>query len=571
MQKVSDFKDLSAAEAALIDAVRAGRPCVVQGDGKTLPDANNPAHRIRAELLAVLITGGSPECELSPFGVVLIGAQVTGALRLNHLHAVGDTWLLYCRFETAPNVRQAHFNNLALDGSHLPRLNAQGVDVGADLFLRRITAKGSVNLIGAKIGGHMDCTGATFDGNTGDALNAQGVHVGANLFLRGITATGRVDVNAAKIGGQMACEGATFDVGTGDALNGQGVDVEADIFMRGITAKGRMNLIGAKIGGQLGCTGATFDGGTGDALDAQGVDVGEALVWRHVTVKTGQVSLSAAHVQDLRDDVGSWPDNLDLDGFTYDRFMNTTTLAKDRLKWLKKGSFSNGTFSPQPYTQAAKVLRAMGHDGEARKILVEREQILAREVRRRWHVKDNGRAYLVMENPYRTAGLGVLWLWDLAQRKVVGYGFAPFLALRALAVLLAVAFTLAHFTWKHGDFAPNSDVILTSAGWQATLVYDCENFAPNAITVCDHNPANTWSGQLTRGMDWDTFNAPAYALDLVVPILTLGQTEAWAPSKDRGAWGRALWWGRWVLIIGGWLVSALGVAAITGVMQRERK
>lgn len=70
-------------------------------------------------------------------------------------------------------------------------------------------------------------------------------------------------------------------------------------------------------------------------------------------------------------------------------------------------------------------------------------------------------------------------------------------------------------------------------------------------------------------MDWDTFNRYGYAADLVIPILDLGQTDAWAPSKDRGDWGKALWWGRWVLAALGWLVTGLGVAAITGIMQRS--
>ncbi|MCV2865600.1 hypothetical protein OE647_12780 [Defluviimonas sp. WL0075] len=56
---------------------------------------------------------------------------------------------------------------------------------------------------------------------------------------------------------------------------------------------------------------------------------------------------------------------------------------------------------------------------------------------------------------------------------------------------------------------------------------------------------------------------------MVVPILTLGQTTAWAPSTNRGAWGRVLWWARWVLSSAGWIVTALGAAAITGIIRRD--
>ena len=92
---------------------------------------------------------------------------------------------------------------------------------------------------------------------------------------------------------------------------------------------------------------------------------------------------------------------------------------------------------------------------------------------------------------------------------------------------------------------------------------------PEPTDGCLKNPAAAWSSFGQDGLDWDTFNPFGYGLDLVVPILTLGQTDAWAPSKDRGPMGKLLWWGRWVLISFGWIVSALGAAAITGIIQRK--
>ncbi|WP_284163621.1 hypothetical protein [Frigidibacter sp. SD6-1] len=94
---------------------------------------------------------------------------------------------------------------------------------------------------------------------------------------------------------------------------------------------------------------------------------------------------------------------------------------------------------------------------------------------------------------------------------------------------------------------------------------------PEAFAGCDPNPAATWANDPALGMDWDSFNSVGYGLDLVVPILNLGQTEAWAPSKDRGWWGWGLWWGRWVFQAAGWIVTALGAAAITGIIQRGRE
>jgi hypothetical protein len=159
-------------------------------------------------------------------------------------------------------------------------------------------------------------------------------------------------------------------------------------------------------------------------------------------------------------------------------------------------------------------------------------------------------------------------------RWVAGYGQDAARSLWWLAGLFALAAFLAQMAWDKGAFAPNSDVILTSPGWAETVANDC---VPTATPGCTENPAAQWSDKATAsaqgnvlGVDWDSFNALAYAADLVVPFLDLGQTAAWAPSKDRGVWGWVLWWARWVLATLGWVVTGLGVAAVTGVMQRNQ-
>jgi hypothetical protein len=62
---------------------------------------------------------------------------------------------------------------------------------------------------------------------------------------------------------------------------------------------------------------------------------------------------------------------LKLDGFTYDRFAGVApTDAAARCRWLARQSREHriDAFRPQPYEQAAKVLREMGHAADARKI-----------------------------------------------------------------------------------------------------------------------------------------------------------------------------------------------------------
>ena len=55
----------------------------------------------------------------------------------------------------------------------------------------------------------------------------------------------------------------------------------------------------------------------------------------------------------------------------------------------------------------------------------------------------------------------------------------------------------------------------------------------------------------------------------MIPIINLGQTDTWGPSTERGDWGRRLWRYGFFLQIAGWIVTALGAAAITGIIRRD--
>jgi len=145
-------------------------------------------------------------------------------------------------------------------------------------------------------------------------------------------------------------------------------------------------------------------------------------------------------------------------------------------------------------------------------------------------------------------------LRDRVARWTIGYGYAPARSLWTLAGLIGIAWLLAHLAWDEGSFAPNSGPILLSDGWASVQAAD--------------NPAEVWATDTALGGDWESFHALAYGFDVVVPLIEIGQTQAWAPSTERGPMGRMLWWARWVLTVLGWIVTALGAAAVTGIVQR---
>ena len=377
------------------------------------------------------------------------------------------------------------------------------------------------------------------------------------------------------------------------------------MLLKKFSALGTVDVTHAKIGGQLDCTGVTLLGAgsiytAGEKGNQKGGEKDMALLARRLVVErgflfhdfneasseepygrrvsvTGKMYLHGGHVGDLLDDVDRWPKGereIGLAGFTYNRFgISAQQTFAARKNWLSQRSESS-RFYPQPYTQLAKVLKGLGNAPEARKVLYERDSLLADATLRNIRKKPDGNRYLAFESPVIEFRTGIHLVVDRMSRWVIGYGHKPWRSLIALFALFAAATTLAHYTWENGSFAPNSDVILTSPAWLAVEKLDCVanddkgNRLPPA-PKCIPNPADTWSKDPAGGLDWDSFNRYGYAADLVIPILDLGQTDAWAPSKDRGGWGKGLWWGRWVLAALGWLVTALGVAAITGIMQRN--
>lgn len=184
--------------------------------------------------------------------------------------------------------------------------------------------------------------------------------------------------------------------------------------------------------------------------------------------------------------------------------------AKTRLAWLHKGSNWNGEFTPQPYTQLAKVLRNLGHDNDARQVLEKRDALLLKSYRKNLRnlsetTKSTAASRLVIKS-FAAAH----WLFvDKLMGALTGYGHQPFRSLWFLFLLIGLAAIPSHMAWTFGGFAPNSAVIQVSDDWKALSNTE--------------NAAEEWSSKTQAGRDWETFQAVAYATDLVINI---GQTDA---------------------------------------------
>ncbi|MEO0767634.1 MAG: hypothetical protein AAFY75_16610 [Pseudomonadota bacterium] len=450
--------------------------------------------------------------------------------------------------------------------------DADSAKIEGSVFLANVTVTGAVSLNSAMIGGHLVLTGTQITSGETYAIIASNARITGGVFLHPrvktekdqvqdpFHCTGEIRLNGATIGSLYAEQTTLIATSSGQTLSLGGATVNGAVRLDGCNSTGEIILAGSRISGRLTCERMKLNNENGHAFNGQAMRVEHSFVWKKVDRTSGAVSLNGAHVAELDDDPSNWPDRdaLFLDGFTYDRIKGKVSTSPARMDWLEDGSFFEGEFRPQPYSQYAKFLRAVGHDSDARSVL-EQGEALARADQRRRRM-DPGETQGLNDLQWK---LNTAWVWldrtvfDPAFKRVIGYGHAPFRALQALMVLILLCFIPSFVAYHKGQFAPNSAVILESSSWNQPSIQEADN------------PAAAWSDKTGKGRDWESFSAGAYAVDVVIPIINFGQTDAWAPSTTRGAWGYHLWWARWVFTVLGWLVTALGAAAITGIIRRE--
>ena len=199
---------------------------------------------------------------------------------------------------------------------------ASRLTVGQDMFCRKQKApqheqpflvEGAVDLRGAHIGGHLDCTEAQLRNDSGPALNADHLQVDQDMLLTdGLAATSgggdsAVRLSGAHIGGRLECDGASLCNKSGPALYADHLLVDQSMFLRywftatGSSSLGAVYLVGAHISGHLDCTGAELSNDSGPALDAYSLQVGQGVHLTGGFTATGSgddgaINLNGAHI-----------------------------------------------------------------------------------------------------------------------------------------------------------------------------------------------------------------------------------------------------------------------------------
>jgi hypothetical protein len=272
---------LRAADDVVRRAFRDGEPADLRGerasengrdgrpeDGTAGESTDRPT--VRAETLVELLTEDRAGRAAVPVAR-LIGALVTGRLRLSGALVAAPVLLEDCEFDEVPELDMARLEGLSLVDCRLPGLYAANLRVAADLSLKGLHADGTVVLNDAQIGGTLRLDRARLRSPGGYALLGERIQVRGALYARRLRTEGELRIPGARVVGNVNFGGAWLVNSGGDTLDANGVDVSgsflADRFGRSghqvskdpadrFVSDGRMLLTGAKIGGDLVLSGA---------------------------------------------------------------------------------------------------------------------------------------------------------------------------------------------------------------------------------------------------------------------------------------------------------------------------
>ncbi|HEY5395955.1 MAG TPA: hypothetical protein VIL16_11220 [Trebonia sp.] len=526
-----DVKTLSAAERALWDAFPRGEIVDLTGRPRVA------ARTIRAEVIAALLLGALPAEAGRIAAVRLIGTRIVGTLDLAHGVVTVPVRLQRCQLQDVIDLTGTKARDIDLSGSNLAGLTAPLAEVDGKLDLSGCECSGAVVLSGAHITGALELHDTRLTRPGAEAFLGNRLTIDDDLVAVRASVDGEFLLAGSRIGGSVLFAGASLRNEGGYALYAPDMTAGARFLMRdGFEAHGEVRLVGLRVGGDLNFRNAFLCNPGGDALLAYGIQIGGSLGLSEGFRSQGAVRLSRsriggaiflehAHLENPAGDVircrntqaqtlhlGPGLETTGIADFRNSQFANIRDEGASWPQRLRLSGLSYGELAP-PLSAAVRVgwLRrdADGYHPRNYETLAAmyrnsgddaaaRRVLLARERERRAHLPWYGKA------------------WSWLQEVTVGYGYRP---LRAAAWLLA----------------------FLAAG---TVAFGLHHPPPLA------------------GVPHPAFNPFIYALDLLIPLVDLGQRSAYDPQGPQR-------WLAYLLIAVGWIFVTTIAAGIARVLRRQ--
>ena len=555
---LDDFRPLLPAEEEVVARLHSGDFDRL-GDGSR-PESDDPARAIRAPFLRFLLLGGDEGCRPHEKGIRLTGAWIRGTLDLEACRIFRDIGLKDCRFDAAPILRSAIIDRLFLDGSSLPGFFAERLETRGGIYLRGAHISGEMRLTSSRLGGNLVCDGATVLSIGRCGISAEGLEV-RSIFCRGADIRGGINLSGARVVADFDCAGAVVFRPDEVAIAADTIEVGGSVILRATSIDGDVRLPGSRIAGDLDCAAAVLSSPGRDALQLSRAEIEGAFFLRKGAGVKGLLNLTGASIGTVHDEPQCWPQQGDLllNRCRYGAFIDGPVDADSRLDWLSRQSPERWgeDFWPQPYEQLASVFREMGHDEDARSVLIVKER-LQRQARRKRARYPLLRAVLAIKD-------GIL-------RVTVAYGRQPLLAFVWLAFFWALGVAVFGYAEGQGAFKPNSPVVLRSLEWTLCGLNQSEQRFLASTQQMASGRAESDQTQLscfrsqTEASSYPGFNAWIYSVDALLPVLEMDQKAYWRPNPSEPFGTVALNYFYFQSIVG-WVLSLLAVAGFSGLVK----
>ncbi|MER6413277.1 membrane-associated oxidoreductase [Streptomyces humidus] len=445
-----------------------------------------------------------------------------------------------------PSVRAAVLRALLLNGprepSEVAALKVVGARITGQLDLRHASVDSVVRLQHCRFDAAPRLAGAHLNYlNLSDCvlpgLAAARSRIDGSLRLSRCRIDGPLQLGGAQISGALFVDRAeiTAEDPAQPALALHQLSVDDDLCARGLRARGLIRLDGATVAGSIDMEDAELSNPVGCVLAAEALTVGANLLARRMRAE-GRIDLRGSRVPGRVDLLHS---SLSNPGGTALR-MSSCVIGE---LWLREGPPIAGRLNlrraevgqlhlaPEKLPEQVRLLDLTytfltPHEPAQRRLpMLERddgafdphayEQLTAAYRT----TGDDRAARLVQLAKQRRHRRTLPWygrMWGHLQDAAVGYGFRP----------------------------------LRAAGWLLSLL------AVGSIAYAGHHPPPLKAGESPH------FSPVFYTLDLLLPVISFGQEDAFAPT----GWFQTL---SYVLILTGWILASTVVAGVTRTVSRQ--
>ncbi|MEU9095694.1 oxidoreductase [Streptomyces sp. NPDC048428] len=526
-----EFPDgLSAAELGMWQSFRTGTTYDLRArdrvrDDPFAPYVWGPERSVEARVVARLLLSGPRPRPGRVAALKLRGLRITGRLDLAGGRVDPYVELTGCRFDEEVVLPECHFTTLRMVGCVMPRLEAARLRTEGDLHLPRCRIERGIRLTDAQIGTDLLINQIEIGPDRqGRALIGDGLTVAQDLQAEMIETLGELSLRGAKVGGSLSLRGSRLRATQGRrALNAPQLSVERTLYMSeawvsvdsgnlGTTppygtptsttpARGtRPQVFRCRGGVRL------DDGRFGDAVDLH----------KAVFVLAGHEELSLRRIvaPELRfNPARPAQGRVVLNG------AKVVTLIDVSTSWPGPGGLAMGGFVYEnlvPYGHFPLSRRLEWVSAATPEYVPEPYERLAAVLRSSGEDSDAREVLLAKQRRRRETLPPAAKLWGFVQDWTVAYGYRPGRAAVWMAVL-----------WAAG-----------------TLAFS--RYEPSAIKRDEHP-------------EW---NAALYALDLLVPVINLGQDGYW---RMEGGWQ----WVAAALVLLGWILATTVAAGASRMLRRN--